>query len=282
MLDQHWKSTEPFYLPGQGIKGRTCLLLIHGFTGNPGDFRRLALHLHKQGYSVQAIRLPGHGTTPEEMRETRWEDWWHHTLNSYDLLAGPAAYRKIIPIGYSMGGMLALKLSLVRETAGVVSLAAPVFLQDRRIRIAGIAKYIKRYIHKQPVISDYLLVERGAYAKTPTACIDSLYKQMRIFKRELPLVSTPVFVGQGLLDATVRPESADYIHRTISSQQKMIRYYSGVSHAIMADATKRVEVYQDMLAFVDGLQTRDSVAVMDKKRLEDIQLGNELVLPKMV
>ena len=61
-----------------------------------------------------AIRLPGHGTTPEEMRETRWEDWWNHTLASYDLLAEAATGAEIIPVGYSMGGLLAIKLSLVR------------------------------------------------------------------------------------------------------------------------------------------------------------------------
>lgn len=253
MVDQ-WKSTDPFFLKGEGWRQQFCMLLIHGFTGNPGDCRRLGSYLHSQGYSVQAIRLPGHGTTPEEMRETRWEDWWKHTVDSYDQLADAAPGRIIVPVGYSMGGLLALKLSLVRPIAGVVTLAAPIFLRDRRIRFAGLVKHIKPYIHKQPAMSDYLVVERGAYAKTPLACVESLYKQLRIVRRQLSEVKVPLFIGQGTADLTVRPKSAEYIHKRASSPWKILKYYPDVSHAIMADV-RREEVFADILGFMNRLHT---------------------------
>lgn len=265
VITQGWKSTQPFYLEGIGEKKRTCLLLIHGFTGNPGDFRRLGSCLHGAGYTVLAIRLPGHGTTPEEMRGTRWEDWWQHTLLCYDLLAKTVPDAEIIPIGYSMGGLLAMKLSLVRQTAGVVSLAAPIELMDRRIRYAGLVKYVKPYIHKQPAICDYLVIERGAYSKTPLACVESLYKHIQIMKRQLSYVTAPIFIGQGLRDATVKPISAAYIERHVSSRHKVVRYYPETTHAILADRS-RDEVYADVLRFVEHLHTGkelDSTASVD-------------------
>ncbi len=97
--------------------------------------------MHERGFSVCAIRLPGHGTTPEDMNDTRFEDWWNHTLASYDLLAAAGFQeRSIIPVGFSMGGLLAIKLSLVRPVGGLMTLATPIFLHDRRIRYAGIVK----------------------------------------------------------------------------------------------------------------------------------------------
>jgi alpha-beta hydrolase superfamily lysophospholipase len=52
--------TATFELPGD----RGACLLIHGFTGTPWDVRPLGEALSAAGISVQAPRLPGHGTTP--------------------------------------------------------------------------------------------------------------------------------------------------------------------------------------------------------------------------
>jgi len=274
-MDGEWKSTAPFYMEGSGANRRICLLLIHGFTGNPGDFRSMAAYLNSAGYTVQAIRLPGHGTTSEEMRRTRWEDWWRHTLISFDLLQGMDARRIIVPVGFSMGGLLAMKLSLYRSVAGAVSLAAPIFLRDRRIRYAGIVRFVKRYVHKQPVISEYLLQERGAYVKTPLDCVHSLYKHIRLMKHLIACVHVPIFIGQGLADGTVDPRSADYIYRTVASRQKILRYYAETSHAIMADIT-HMELYRDVLQFVEGLRPADGAAT-DEVRTEHRIADNRLV-----
>jgi carboxylesterase len=267
VLDGERKSTSPFFMEGHGANKRICLLMIHGFTGHPGDFRGMAAYLNDAGYTVQAIRLPGHGTTPEEMRRTRWEDWWRHTLVSYDLLQGLDPSRIIVPIGFSMGGLLAMRLSLARPVAGVVTLAAPVMLRDRRIRYAGIVRFVKRYIHKQPVISEYLLQERGAYVRTPLDCVHSLYKQIRLMRRLIPLVHAPIFIGQGLADGTVDPASADYLYRTVASRQKTLRCYPETSHAIMADVT-RMELFRDVERFVAGLR-RPFGAGMAEVRMAD-------------
>jgi len=277
VLDGERKSTSPFFMEGHGANKRICLLMIHGFTGHPGDFRGMAAYLNDAGYTVQAIRLPGHGTTPEEMRRTRWEDWWRHTLVSYDLLQGLDPSRIIVPIGFSMGGLLAMRLSLARPVAGVVTLAAPVMLRDRRIRYAGIVRFVKRYIHKQPVISEYLLQERGAYVRTPLDCVHSLYKQIRLMRRLIPLVHAPIFIGQGLADGTVDPASADYLYRSVASRQKTLRCYPETSHAIMADVT-RMELFRDVERFVAGLR-RPFGAGMAEVRTADGVSVTEVPIP---
>ena len=56
--------------------GPTGVLLCHGFTGSPHSLRPWAEHLAAQGLTVSLPRLPGHGTTWQEMNRTRWEDWY--------------------------------------------------------------------------------------------------------------------------------------------------------------------------------------------------------------
>jgi esterase/lipase len=62
---------EPFAADG----GSIGVLLSHGFTGSPQSLRPWAEHLAAAGYAVRLPRLPGHGTTWQEMNTTRWTDW---------------------------------------------------------------------------------------------------------------------------------------------------------------------------------------------------------------
>src|ERR1700731_4636927 len=63
---------EPFFQSG----GNTGVLLCHGFTGSPASLRPWADHLAAAGLTVSLPRLPGHGTTWQDMGHTRWEDWY--------------------------------------------------------------------------------------------------------------------------------------------------------------------------------------------------------------
>ncbi|MDX2381415.1 MAG: alpha/beta fold hydrolase [Acidimicrobiia bacterium] len=99
--------------------GDTGVLVLHGFTGNPSSLRRQATTLAARGHHVEAPRLPGHGTTVEEMLTTGWSDWSVAALDAYDQLAERAG--RIVVMGLSMGGTLTLWTALRRpDTLGIV------------------------------------------------------------------------------------------------------------------------------------------------------------------
>ena len=56
--------------------GRVGFLLSHGFTGSPASMVPWGQHLVAQGHTVRVPRLPGHGTTWQDMNRTRWQDWY--------------------------------------------------------------------------------------------------------------------------------------------------------------------------------------------------------------
>src|SRR4051812_26008702 len=62
---------EAFFLPG----GPTGVLLTHGFTSSPAEVRPLGIYLAEQGYTVYGPLLAGHGTAPEDLRTTTWQQW---------------------------------------------------------------------------------------------------------------------------------------------------------------------------------------------------------------
>src|SRR5688500_11205997 len=55
--------------------GRTGGLLIHGFTGSPQSTLPLGRYLGDQGLSVTGVRLPGHGTTWQDLNSRTADEW---------------------------------------------------------------------------------------------------------------------------------------------------------------------------------------------------------------
>ena len=97
--------------PYSFVGGAFGVLILHGFTGNPVSMRPLAEACAREGFSVELPRLPGHGTTIEEMMTTNWADWSATALAAYDELAGRCD--RVAVVGLSMGGGLA---ALVAES----------------------------------------------------------------------------------------------------------------------------------------------------------------------
>ncbi len=81
-------------------------LVVHGFTGNPASMRELAEAFAAAGYHVELPRLPGHGTTIEDMLTTGWADWAAETEAAFERLA--ARTHRVVVAGLSMGGALTL------------------------------------------------------------------------------------------------------------------------------------------------------------------------------
>ena len=108
------------------------MLLCHGFTGSPQSLRPWAEYLAEAGLSVSLPRLPGHGTTWQEMARTRWEDWFAEVNRAFEELRSWSD--EIFVMGLSMGGCLALRLAELHGPAvsGLV-LVNPSVTADTRL-----------------------------------------------------------------------------------------------------------------------------------------------------
>jgi carboxylesterase len=85
---------------------RVGVLVVHGFTGNPTSMRGLAEAMAALGHHVEMPRLPGHGTTIEDMLDTTWADWSGEVAAAHGRLAERTD--TIVVMGLSMGGALTL------------------------------------------------------------------------------------------------------------------------------------------------------------------------------
>ncbi|MGH9272331.1 MAG: alpha/beta hydrolase [Ilumatobacteraceae bacterium] len=94
-------------------------LVLHGFTGSPATVRGLAEALAGGGLNVELPRLPGHGTTEEDLGTTTWADWTAAVEQAYQDLAARSSC--VVVAGLSMGGSLTLWCGLQHpEIVGLI------------------------------------------------------------------------------------------------------------------------------------------------------------------
>ena len=119
--DELMPGAEPFSAAG----GPHGALVLHGFTGNPQSMRGLAEAFAAAGFAVELPRLPGHGTTIDDMLTTTWADWAAAAEAAYAGLA--ARCERVVVAGLSMGGTLTAWLAAAHpEIAGAVLINAAI------------------------------------------------------------------------------------------------------------------------------------------------------------
>ena len=102
--------------------------MLHGFTGNPASMRAVADAFVATDHHVEMPRLPGHGTTLDELRTTAWRDWAGAADDAYRRLAARADH--VVIVGLSMGGSLALSTALGHPDARGLVLVNPADLRQ--------------------------------------------------------------------------------------------------------------------------------------------------------
>jgi alpha-beta hydrolase superfamily lysophospholipase len=99
-----------FELPSDPPAGG--VLLLHGMSDSPYSMRTLGESLHRRGFWVVGLRLPGHGTAPSGLLDVQWEDMAAAVRLGVEHLAAKVGSRPIHLVGYSTGAPLALNFTL--------------------------------------------------------------------------------------------------------------------------------------------------------------------------
>src|SRR6476661_7716868 len=205
---------EPYVHDGSGIG----VLVLHGFTGSPKSMRPWAEHLAEQGYTVRLPRLPGHGTTWQEMNRTRWEDWYAAADGAFRELLERCT--SVIVGGLSMGGALALQLAQSHgpRVAGLMLVNPALKFEDPRLVVLPVLKHL---VGALPGIANDIKKAGAtelAYTKTPLKAGHSQIVAWRTIIRDLPEVTQPVLLLHSPQDHVVPASSSALVLSKISSE----------------------------------------------------------------
>ncbi len=207
---------EPWSTDGSGpdAPGALC---IHGFTGNPTSMRPVAEAFAAAGFAVELPRLPGHGTTVEDMLTTSWEDWSAEAEAAYQRLAARAG--KVVVAGLSMGGTLTVWLATRHpEIAGIVAINAAVAPQQPEV-----VEMVKGMVDEGELVmpgigSDIANpdVVESAYESTPLKPLLSLVGVLDELGSKLGGITCPVLIMTSPQDHVVDPAASDLLASAVS------------------------------------------------------------------
>lgn len=252
-LNRILPGAEPLYLEGNDVG----FLFVHGFTGAPYEGRELAEKIHSDfGFTISVPLLPGHGTSPGDLKYVTWQDWYSFVKEKYFELRQECT--KVIVCGQSMGGALILHLASHHSVDGVITLAAAAFLKDWRLKLLPIARRIITYQHKSkgPDIKNQALKESiPSYTKYPLKSVDQLLALLRHTREDLPEVTAPALLIHSRKDRTVPFDNLQYIHDHIASSQKKMVFLEKSYHVISIDVEKET-VSTEIETFIQNLMNK--------------------------
>ena len=223
-LDQVKAGCEPFAAEGSGENARIGVVLVHGFTGSPDSTVPWAKYLNERGYTVNAIRLPGHGTTWEDANTKTFADLQGAVDDAFeDMLTRTDT---VFLMAQSFGCALALRVAGERPSA-----VAGLVLVNPWVRADGVASWQK---HLAPVqrflpyltkslpgvasdIADPAKVELG-YDKIPVVLVaGSLNACFHQLKALLRGIVAPIQLDLSTTDHVLAPNNAELIRAEVRS-----------------------------------------------------------------
>lgn len=204
---------EPFAADG----GPVGVLLSHGFTGSPASMTPWGRQLADLGHTVRVPRLPGHGTTWQDMNRTRWDDWYGELDRTLTELR--TVCDRVVVAGLSMGGCLALRLAEQRpsDVDAVVLVNPAVHLDRFDLKLVPFLQWI---VPSMPGIGNDIKKpgqDEIGYDKTPLKALASQLTMWKDVRSGLAAVTQPLLLFRSTDDHVVDATSAAIILDGVSS-----------------------------------------------------------------
>jgi carboxylesterase len=209
---------------------KTGVLCIHGFTGGPFEVQPFADFIQAEtGWIVKVPTLPGHGETLSLKKGTA-EQWMMEAEIALRQLKKEAS--RIIIVGFSMGGLIALDL-------------ANRYRVDRLVLLSAAAKYISakqlwkeaRSMAKDAIKGKlgenrFFHMYRYKWTHTPPRAIFEFLRVVEIAKPYYGQIRIPVCIVQGAQDGIVPVSAAQFIYDQLGSSEKRLIHSETGRHLI--------------------------------------------------
>lgn len=229
--------------------GPAGALLIHGYTGSPQALRGLGEHLAAHGLRVAAPRLPGHGTTWQDLDRHTYPDWVAEVERAHSALS--SACEEVFVVGLSFGGALGLHLAQRHpgELKGLVTIAGLVKTFDPRRPLAGV---IRRVVRSLPGVANDIAdpnMREIAYERLPANATYSMVRFLDIVRESLTQVDVPLLVIHSHNDHTVDPRNARLIFDGVGSRDKALEWFDRGYHVLTLDL-ERERIFERVYTFI--------------------------------
>lgn len=247
---------KPFLLKGRGR--HTGIVLTHGYMAAPEEVRGLAGYLVQKGFWVYGVRLPGHGTSPEDLAGRSYAEWIQAVEEGYGIVSNIC--RQVIVGGFSTGAGLSLELaSRIGAIKGVFAVSTPLRLQDFAAKFAPAVSMWNRLMDtvkiedaKKEFVENHPENPHINYSRNPVSGVRELERLMDALEPRLENIKMPSLVVQSQQDPVVNPKSAEQIFKHLGSEDKQLIFFNFNRHGILLGEGAEM-VYRAIGNFIEHL-----------------------------
>ncbi|MFW6300956.1 MAG: alpha/beta hydrolase [Bacillota bacterium] len=207
----------------QGSDPDRAILIIHGFTGHPGDMEYLGKELNQNlDLTVSIPRLSGHGTSAADFRSTDASDWLRAAIDSYlDLKVN---FDKIIVAGLSMGGLLSLQIANGFAVDKMILIAPALYSTDRKIPVTHFLRLFKIKMEQanynetleNSETEEERLIAEDYYRYHYSAQVAELHKLMVSTRKIISDIRVPALIISSLKDKIVPLKAGKEIYEQLN------------------------------------------------------------------
>jgi len=228
---------------------RVGVLLSHGFTGQPASIKPWGQYLGDKGYGVEVPRLPGHGTSWQDLNKTTWADWYGEIERTFDKLC--LDHDVVALCGLSMGGALVLQLAADHpdRVAGLVVVNPVLATKRKDVKLLPALKYL---IPSFPGIANDIKKEGGdehGYTRTPLKAAASMMAHWPKLISSLPNITCPLLYFRSPEDHVVDELSQPIITGRVSSKEIIERRLENSYHVATLDNDAE-QIFEESEAFI--------------------------------
>ncbi len=238
------------------------MLLIHGLTGTPAEMRPIAKRLAKQGFSVMCPALAGHCRAADDLRKSKWQDWYASMADAFEALQ--AEHKQVFVAGLSIGALIALKLAAEKgERVAGLGLMSSTFFYDgwnmprlkRKLLLPVVLHSPLRYflhwdetppygikcertramVHAVLENRDAQATEKVGIFRTSAVTIHESNRFIKVAKAALPRVKSPALIVHSTEDDTASLKNAHFVAKRISSSKVETFFVDDTYHVVTLD-----------------------------------------------
>ena len=242
-----WDDAQPFSFKGNS----TGVLVIHGFTGCTQSMLPYGKAMAARGYTVLGPRLPGHGTTLEDMASRKYTEWTGEAEQALKELCGQC--NRVFVTGLSMGGTITLVLAanFGEKIAGIILVNA-LTLTEPLLRLTPILKYL---VKTRPGVGSDIRKPGGkelCYDQVSVSAAYELTRLLKVMRQGLPRISVPALVIASREDHVVKePANAEYIMANLGSKDKVLLWLENSYHVATLDNDSEL-IFEQAAEFIEN------------------------------
>lgn len=239
------------------------IVLQHGFIGSNLEMMYLGNKLAIDGYRVLIPLLPGHGSNFKALHGVSVNDWVTKMQESVKYLQSELLDRKIVVVGHSLGGSLAIQLTANNPTiCGLVTMAAPIAYPPPVHHLVKMLYHVKPNLlikYRKFKFHDKRLYDHPyvgfLYTYYHHVSVKTLYQVIKVMEGSeatLSKIEKPMLVFDSYLDRTVWRDNGWKIFTKSSSKIKWFVRLDRSYHVVPMESDKE-KVHKRLVIFLDYL-----------------------------